>query len=121
MTLPLIVALFLVRAWATIYWLSLRELEEHLLKADESSGLGFEGSIGVDRTDKRTLGDTVCTNVWYLGNCSQAGIVEATLCLCMGVICMSMHMSHTHKCILVCVHVRMRLKMRLERHTRVGL
>lgn len=85
------------------------------------SGLGFEGSIRVDRTDKRTLGDTVCTNVWYLGNCSQAGIVEATLCLCMGVICMSMHMSHTHKCILVCVHVRMRLKMRLERHTRVGL
>lgn len=84
-------------------------------------GWGFEGSIGVDRTDKRTLGDTMCTNVWYLGNCSQAGIVEATLCLCMGVICMSMHMSHTHKCILVCVHVRMRLKMRLERHTRVGL
>lgn len=38
MTLPLIVALFLVRAWATIYWLSVRELEEHLLKADESSG-----------------------------------------------------------------------------------
>lgn len=51
------------------------------------SGLGFEGWIGVDWTDRRAIGGTVCAQAWYLGNCSQVGIVEPKLCMCMCVVC----------------------------------
>ena len=46
------------------------------------SELGFEGSIGVDWVDRRTIGETMCAKVWYLGNCSQVHIVEPEVCVC---------------------------------------